>query len=199
MSMPEPDGGVLAAPDDLMIELARRGDPMAREEIFRGHFGIAYRVAYRLLGHEQDALDAVQDGFLKALLHLGDFDGRSGFRTWVLRIVTNAALDLGRKRRRRATVSLDEGGDASSRIELPGEYADPAEGLNREDLRRAIDAALGRLSPSTRSTFVLFAEAQLSYKEIAECQNVPIGTVMSRLHYARQKLQGFLEGASTPG
>jgi RNA polymerase sigma-70 factor (ECF subfamily) len=199
MSMPESDAGVLAAPDDVMLGLARQGDPAAREEIFRRHFGIAYRVAHRLLGHEQDALDAVQDGFLKALVHLEDFDGRSGFRTWLLRIVTNAALDLGRKRRRRSTVSLDENGDSSARIELAGEAEDPAGGLYREDVRRVIDAALERLSPSTRSTFVLFAEAELSYKEIADCQGVPIGTVMSRLHYARQKLQGFLEGATQPG
>jgi RNA polymerase sigma-70 factor (ECF subfamily) len=189
----------VAAPDDVMIGLARQGDLAAREEIFRRHFGIAYRVAHRLLGHEQDALDAVQDGFLKALVHLEDFDGRSGFRTWLLRIVTNAALDVGRKRRRRSTVSLDDGGDPSQKLELAGAFEDPAGGLYREDVRRVIDAALERLSPSTRSTFVLFAEAELSYKEIAECQELPIGTVMSRLHYARQKLQSYLDGVTQPG
>ena len=61
-------------------------------------------------------------------------------------------------------------------------------------LRRMLDEALNRLSPATRATFVLFAEAELSYKDIAECQGVPIGTVMSRLHYARHKLQSYLEG-----
>ena len=65
-------------------------------------------VAYRLLGHEQDALDAVQDGFLKAVTHLDDFEGRSGFQTWLMRIVTHAALDSGRKRGRRATLSLGD-------------------------------------------------------------------------------------------
>lgn len=197
--MPEHDGGVLTAPDNEMLGLARQGDLAAREELFRRQFGVAYRVARRLLGNEQDALDAVQDGFLKALVHLQDFDGRSGFRTWLLRIVTNAALDLGRKRRRRATISLDDGGESSPRMELCGDAEDPGLGLYREDLRRLVDGALERLSPSTRSTFVLFAEAELSYKEIAECQQVPIGTVMSRLHYARQKLQGYLEGAAQPG
>src|SRR5919201_1904830 len=101
--MTDGQAGVLATPDEILVDQARRGDRPAREELFRRHFGIAHRVAYRLLGHEQDALDAVQDGFLKAVRHLEDFDGRSGFRTWLLRIVNNAALDLGRRRKRRPT------------------------------------------------------------------------------------------------
>lgn len=189
--MAEATTGVLAAPDETLIEWARRGDAPAREELFRRHFDIAYRVAYRLLGHDQDALDAVQDGFLKGVVHLGEFDGRSGFRTWLLRIVTNAALDAGRRRRRRPTVPL---GDAETDGHDPGVFDDPSLGLRRGDLRDQIDQALARLSPDTRQTFVLFAEAELSYKEIAEFQGLPIGTVMSRLHYARQKLQLYLEG-----
>lgn len=183
---------VLATPDETLVGLARAGDAPAREELFRRHFGIAYRVAHRQLGHEQDALDAVQDGFLKAVGHLGDFDGRSGFRTWLLRIVTNAALDAGRKRRRRRTLSLDEGDSGGFDVASESDM-DPAAGLQREDLRRTLDAALQNLSPAIRSTFILRAEAGLSYDEIAACQDVPIGTVMSRLYYARQKLQACLE------
>ena len=106
--MPDRQSGVLATPDEDLVAQARGGDSSAREELFRRHYGIAYRVAFRLLGHEQDAFDALQDGFLKAVLHLGEFDGRSGFRTWLLRVVTNASLDLGRRRRRRLSVSLDQ-------------------------------------------------------------------------------------------
>ena len=189
--MAEAPAGVVTAPDETLVELARTGDHPAREELFRRHFEVAYRVAHRLLGREQDALDAVQDGFLKAVRHLGDFDGRSGFRTWLLRIVTNAALDAGRRRRRRPAVRLaDLDGDAAE----VAVQDDPAQQLRRDDLRRILHAALARLSPTTRTTFVLFAEAGLSYKEIADCQGLPIGTVMSRLHYARQKLQSYLEG-----
>ena len=187
--MPEASVGV-ATPEEDLVDLARCGDGPSREELFRRHFGISYRVAFRLLGHEHDALDAVQDGFLKALAHLEEFDGRSGFRTWLLRIVTNAALDLGRRRRRRPWVTLEE----SALEESSDREEDPSDGLHREDLRRILNDALQILSPSTRSTFILFAEAELSYKEIADCENVPIGTVMSRLHYARQKLQGHLQG-----
>ena len=189
--MAEAPASVVTAPDETLVELARTGDRPAREELFRRHFEVAYRVAYRLLGNEQDALDAVQDGLLKAVRHLEDFDGRSGFRTWLLRIVTNAALDAGRRRRRRPTLRLAdlEGDDAEAAVQ-----DDPARNLRRDDLRRILHAALDRLSPTTRTTFVLFAEGGLSYKEIADCQNLPIGTVMSRLHYARQKLQSYLEG-----
>ncbi len=198
MAMSEAQSGVLAAPDETLVGLARAGDAPAREELFRRHFGIAYRVAHRHLGHEQDALDAVQDGFLKAVRHLNDFDGRSGFRTWLLRIVTNTALDAGRKRRRRRTLSLDEG--ESGGFDVPAESdVDPTAGLQCEDLRRTLDAALENLSPAIRSTFVLRAEAGLSYEEIAACQDVPIGTVMSRLYYARQKLQACLEGHEDSG
>jgi len=88
--MPEAPNGELT-PDETLVQRSRRGDGVAREELFRRHFGVAYRVAYRLLGHEQDARDAVQDGFLKAVTHLDDFNGRSEFRTWLMVIVNNAA------------------------------------------------------------------------------------------------------------
>jgi RNA polymerase sigma-70 factor (ECF subfamily) len=188
--MPEATGpaGVAAQDDEMLVRLARRGDPVARDELFRRHRGVAYRVAFRLLGHEQDAQDAVQDGLLKAFAALSEFDGRSGFRTWLVRVVTNAALDLGRKRGRRMIFGGVGPGDRS---EQPASTIadDPARGLLREDLRHALDAALARLSPKLRATFVLFAEAGLSYKEIAEIQGVPIGTVMSRIHEARHRLQ----------
>ena len=191
--MPQAMPGVPAMPDDdeFLVGQARAGDLAAREELFHRHFTIAYRVARRLLGHDQDAQDAVQDGYIKALLHLADFDGRSGFRTWLLRIVHNAALDLGRKRRRRPALRLEIGA-----LDDPGATVqdDPAQGLRREDLRHLLDSALGKLSPDKRAAFVLFAEAGLSYKEIADIQKVPVGTIMSRLHDARKKLQAALDG-----
>jgi RNA polymerase sigma-70 factor, ECF subfamily len=191
--MPEASttAGVAAPDDETLVGLARQGNRQAREDLFQRHRGVAYRVAFRLLGNHQDAEDAVQDGLIKAFSRLEDFDGRSGFRTWLVRIVCNAAIDAGRKRGRLHVFKLKLGGDPA-RGE-PEASDDPAIGLVGADLRRALDAALARLSPTVRTTFVLFAEAELSYKEIAEAQNVPIGTVMSRLHYARQKLQASPE------
>lgn len=179
-----------ALTDEELLERARQGDSPAREELFRRSRDIAYRVAYRHLGHQEDALDAVQNAFIKVFRHLDEFDGRSQFRTWLLRIVTNAALDLGRKRSRNNVLRLADSDPEG--VEAAFEE-DPAQGLHRQDLRRSLDEALSRLNPDIRSTFVLFAEAGLSYKEIAESLGVPIGTVMSRLHFARQKLQAFLQ------
>jgi RNA polymerase sigma-70 factor, ECF subfamily len=187
--MPEAATGV-QTPDETLIDRTREGDRGAREELFRRHWGVAYRVAHRLLGHEQDALDAVQEAFLKAITHLDDFDGRSGFRTWLLRIVTNAAIDAGRRRGRRSTLPL--GGGDTQGVEPTCDH-DPAGGLHRQDLRRILDDALGRLSPPVRTAFILFAEAGLSYQEIAAVEGIPLGTVMSRIYAARQKLQAVIE------
>src|SRR3954453_2422499 len=94
------------ADDQLLIRHAA-GDRVALAELFRRYRQPAYRVAYRLLGNEPDALDAVQEGFVKALTHLPSFQGRSSFKTWLLRVVSNAALDLGRQRGRREARSLE--------------------------------------------------------------------------------------------
>jgi len=128
---------------------------------------------------------------LKAFSGLGDFDGRSGFRTWLLRIVINTSFDWGRRRKRRPGGRGGEDGDMA-RYEATTDD-DPARGLHQQDLRVALNHALDRLSNTIRSTFVLYAELGLSYREIAETQDVPIGTVMSRIHAAREKLQAELE------
>jgi RNA polymerase sigma-70 factor (ECF subfamily) len=178
-------------PDETLVPLARSGDNSAREELFRRHRNDAYRYAYRQLGHEHDALDVVQESMLKAFSRLTDFDGRSAFRTWLLRIVINTAFDWGRRRKRRPG---GRGGDDGDLAQYEGVACDdPSRRLHQEDLRIALDRALDHLSLTIRSTFVLFAELGLSYKEIAEIQHVPIGTVMSRIHAAREKLQAELD------
>jgi RNA polymerase sigma-70 factor (ECF subfamily) len=178
-------------PDETLVRLARGGDDSAREELFRRYRSDAYRYAFRQLGHEQDALDVVQESMLKAFSGLGDFDGRSGFRTWLLRIVINTSYDWGRRRKRRPAGRGGEEGESVG-YEAAG-YEDPGRRLHQQDLRVALDRALDHLSQTIRSTFVLFAELDLSYREIAETQGVPIGTVMSRIHAAREKLQAELD------
>lgn len=177
--------------DAVLLQRFASGERAALDELFRRYRGVAYRVAYRLLGREADALDAVQDGFVKALTHLDRFRGHSSFKTWLLRIVSNAALDLGRERRRNARVPQaprDEPPDRYGPAGLPP----PDAGLLRADLRAKLDAALARLPEPQRQTFVLHVEGGLSYREVAETLGISIGTVMSRLFYARQKLQTLL-------
>jgi RNA polymerase sigma-70 factor (ECF subfamily) len=185
--------------EDLLVRHAA-GERTALDELFRRYRQPAYRVAYRLLGNEPDALDAVQEGFVKALTHLQGFQGRSSFKTWLLRVVSNAALDLGRQRGRREALSLDAGaagaaGEAGDARLLTADES--GLGLERADLRRLLDQALATLSEAQRQTFVLYADAGLSYREVAETMGTSIGTVMSRLYYARQKLRAFLSERTT--
>lgn len=183
--------------DAVLLERFAAGDRAALDDLFRRYRGVVYRVAYRLLGREADALDAVQDAFVKVLTHLDRFRGHSSFKTWLLRIASNAALDLGRHRMRDARMPQAPAGDAADRFGAAGLPAADA-ALVRADLRRAIDAALARLPESQRQTFVLHADGGLSYREVADALGISIGTVMSRLFYARQKLKTLLADQITP-
>jgi RNA polymerase sigma-70 factor, ECF subfamily len=183
--------------DTVLIERFAAGDRTALNDLFRRYRLVAYRVAYRLLGREADALDAVQDGFVKALRNLDRFRGHSSFKTWLLRIISNAALDIGRQRKRNARVQQ---GPADSPPDLFGPTGLPPADIEliRSDLRGKIDAALSLLPATQRQTFVLHVDGGLSYREVADTLGISIGTVMSRLFYARQKLKSLLVDQISP-
>jgi RNA polymerase sigma-70 factor (ECF subfamily) len=184
-------------PDAALLDRFAAGDRAALDELFRRYRGVAYRVAYRLLGNEADALDAVQDGFVNALSHLDRFGGRSSFKTWLLRVVCNAAHDVGRRLKRAERfpqAPADPSPEHFGPCGLP-----PADAcIARAELRRSIEAALSRLPAAQRETFVLHVEGELSYREVADALDISIGTVMSRLFYARQKLKELLAHCVTP-
>jgi RNA polymerase sigma-70 factor, ECF subfamily len=183
--------------DDNLVNRISLGDLTAVDELFRRHRSIAYRVAYRLLGHEADALDAVQDGFVNAIRNLDRFARRSSFKTWLLRIVSNAALDLGRVRNRRVGRYVADGHEAF--LELTDARADSADHrLEQSDLRQILDQALAELPEPQRQAFVLHADGGLSYQEVADALGIAIGTVMSRLFYARQRLKTSLAQHVSP-
>lgn len=184
--------------DEQLVALAARGDREALDELFRRYRSVAYRVAYRLLGNEADALDAVQEAFVKALTHLHGFQGRSSFKTWLLRVVSNASLDLGRARGRREALSFDAMAPQHREEIEPLVEDASAHNLERADLRRLLQQALAELPSAQRQTFVLHAEAGLSYREVAGTLDISIGTVMSRLYYARLKLRALLEVWARP-
>ncbi len=183
----------LARTDESLYREAVAGSRASLDDLFLRYRPLAYRVAFRLLGNEADALDAVQDAFLKAMVHLPSFQGRSSFKTWILRVVSNASLDLGRQRGRRETLSIDALGPKQREEHEPIATPNPASELDRQDLRRALQEALAELPIAQRQTFVLHAEAELSYREVAEALGISIGTVMSRLYYARIRLRNLLE------
>jgi RNA polymerase sigma-70 factor (ECF subfamily) len=182
---------LLPATDAALLERWTCGDPLALDELFHRYRMIAYRVAYRLLGREADALDAVQDAFVKALSNLDRFRGQSSFKTWLLRIVSNAALDMGRRRQRDGWNDRPPVPATPERVGPDGRPP-PDHGLERADMRRVIDEALAALPAAQRQTFVLHVDGELSYREVADTLGISIGTVMSRLFYARQKLKVLL-------
>lgn len=185
------------------MDRAAAGDRDARRELFERYREPAYRVAFRVTGRSEDALDVVQDSFIKAFEGLSSFQRESGFKTWFLRIVTNHALDFLRARKVRATVGLARAGEDGSADPLVAfaeaedrrvdrAAAGVAAELERKELARRLADAVRALPPEQRAVFALYASGDLTYGQIAEIVGVPIGTVMSRLFHARRKLQEML-------
>lgn len=182
---------------------ARKGDHQAFRVLVERYQGRAYALALRVLRDEERARDAVQEGFLKAYTSLAKFEGRSSFYTWLYRLVMNQCLDM--KRRDRSdrevewdeTRSLDPAGapDAEALAGQGAAHAGPAQALERSELRKAIAQAIGQLPEDARETLLLREVDGLSYAEIADALSIPKGTVMSRLHYARKRVQEILLAA----
>lgn len=172
-----------------LVDRATAGDEAARRELFLLHRDIAYRVALRITGRHADALDAVQDAFIRAFERLDTFQRGARFRTWLLRIVSNRALDLMRSRKVRQSISLDHGDDEAPR-ELPTRDCNstPGHNLEQTELRERLQTAIESLPPDQRAVFALYATGEMTYGEIAEVMGIPLGTVMSRLYHARRKL-----------
>ena len=185
--------------DEVLLADIAGGDHGAEREFFERHRQRAYRTAYRLLGNEADALDATSDSFVKAFKSARAFRGESSARTWFYRIVVNTSLDLRRARRR--NVSLDAGGDEEGSLGdlVESGQESPDEIAARSETSGVIAAAIARLDEKHRPVFVLAAVEEMSYREIAETLGISIGTVMSRLFYARKYLQKSLGRYSGSG
>ncbi len=181
-----------------LLAAAQRRDVDAQRQLFEQYRDEAYRVAYRITGRNADALDVVQDAFIRAFTRLESFSGQSSFRTWLLRIVSNRALDLVRARRVRLSQPLDVGGDQGPPLAAPAAGSRPEGRLEQSELRERLDAALEQLSPEHRTVFALHAAGEMTYGEIAAVLGIPSGTVMSRLYHARRKLQQLLPDLQQP-
>ena len=152
------------------------------------------RLALGFLRNPDDAVDASQDAFVRALEALPRFDAAQPFFPWFYAILRNVCFNRLRSRRRRSEVPLDEAGDPSPRAgAVRSAAADPGEGLSA-----AVRAEVDRLSPEHREVVVLRHWQELSYEEIAAAVGAPVGTVMSRLHYARRELKRALEPGGGP-
>lgn len=185
----EPSTRANDPPDTDLVRRAREGDRNAFRQLVERHQRAAFALAMGMLRHEADARDALQEAFLKAFRSLDGFHGDAAFSTWLYRIVSNACID--RRRRRKITVEADDAnlGAVDSSPTLAVMPRSPHRELERHRLGERIGAALEKLPDYHRDTVILREVEGLSYAEIAEATGVSIGTVMSRLFHARQKLQ----------
>jgi RNA polymerase sigma-70 factor (ECF subfamily) len=183
--------GEVASQDAKLVSAAQDGDRNAFARLFEKYRTPAYNIAFRFLGRREDALDAVQEAFSKAFAALRTFRGGASFKTWFFRIVTNCSLDARRSRTVRTTASLDRE-DAPDPADLRDSASPPSTAIERRELQQRIDRALTAIPEANRTAFVLFAVKGVTYREIADILNISIGTVMSRIFYARRKLQELL-------
>ena len=178
---------ISSAPDDLLIQRAKRGDSVATDALLRLHYDSVRAVCHRIVVNKADAEDATQHALISIVRALPGFDGRAKFSTWVYRIATNAALDEVRRIRRRPTPT-----DIDATFVLPASDATGA-----VEAQMDVAQALALLPEEYRTTLVLRHVADLDYEEIAEIQGVPVGTVRSRLARGRAQLAEILGNQDT--
>jgi RNA polymerase sigma-70 factor (ECF subfamily) len=185
-----------AAPDEELVKRSQQGDPEAFEELVHRHRDKTYARALMMLRNEDEANDVSQEAWVKAWQRINQFQGESSFATWMTRIVINLSLDQLRKQKRARVDSIEEMEEESGGVErqLPITVTNPTEGLEKDELRRRIDEAMSKLTDAHRAVLVMHEFEGMEYKEIAKKVDISIGTVMSRLFYARRRLATLLQG-----
>ena len=190
----------LAQADVSEADLVRRcqaGDTEAFDELVTRYRTRVFGMIYNMVHSEEDAWDLAQDAFVKAWKSIKRFRGRSSFYTWLYRIVMNVAIDWMRKRQvKSGGTEFDEATqlkeiDPASKT-APKADALPYETMERGEIRERIDQAIAQLTPEHRAVILMKEIEEMQYHEIAEALECSIGTVMSRLFYARKKLQNLL-------
>ncbi len=185
-------------PDDLqLVARSQAGDTAAFNELVTRYRSRAFSMIYQMTRNEQDAWDFAQDGFVKAWKSIGRFRGQSSFYTWLYRILMNVTIDALRRKHIQSGTEFDDtiglrqiepGAATAPRAEMQ-----PAEKISDKEIRGRIDEAIARLSPEHRAAIVMREIDGLEYTEIATAMECSLGTVMSRLFYARKKLQTMLK------
>lgn len=178
-----------------LILLAKKGDPGAIEELVNKFRQPLFYYACSYLGNDSEAEDLTQEVLLKVMKGLPGFKGESSFATWVFRIMTNTCIDYHRKRKGKSVIYLAksaEGDEEAPVIELKDQRPLPDEEFDQLELRETIKTALYQLSPEHRMTIILHDLHSFHYHEVAEITKTSLGTVKSRLFYARQELRRIL-------
>src|SRR3954462_15477789 len=181
-----------------LVKLCQSGDTEAFDQLVGRYRTRIFGMIYNMVHSEQDAWDLAQDSFIKAWKSIKRFRGQSSFYTWIYRIVMNVTIDWLRKKQVKAggaefndSIQLKEVDPASKT--MPKADALPSETMEQKEIRSEIDKAIAQLSPEHRAVILMKEIDGMQYHEIAETLGCSIGTVMSRLFYARKKLQKLLK------
>jgi RNA polymerase sigma-70 factor (ECF subfamily) len=173
-----------------MISRCQRGDQEALEKIFDKYHKKVYSIAYGVVRQREEALDVVQEVFIKLFRSIRNFKGRSNFYTYLYRMTMNTAIDHKRKAGKQFMSSLDEEGSFE-----PSDEAErgPERILLQKELEERVKLAMDKLPDEQRAALIFRDVEGLSYQEMAEAMGCSIGTVMSRLHYGRKRMQESLK------
>lgn len=183
-----------------LVGKAKAGNREAFKALVEKYQERVFGLAYEVVGNREDAEDIAQEAFVKAYLSLGEFRADSSFFTWLYRIVYNMSIDYRRKVMRRGgeALELDENTAAES-SQLTSKVGTPQDEFLRKEQRNHIQKALATISDEHRAVITLREIDGLSYDEIARVTGISLGTVMSRLHYARKRLQQALGHLTSNG
>jgi len=183
-------------PDEMaLVKRAKQGDLTAYDELVRRYQERIYATVYHMTANHEDANDLAQDAFIKAFQALKSFKGGSSFYTWVYRIAVNKTINFLKQRKNKAQMSLDDlDFNAEHDPDLVALISDktPRREASLAELQEKLNAAMQKLSEPHRLVVTLHDVQGMSHEEIAEIMDCNIGTVRSRLFYARQQLQAYL-------
>lgn len=185
--------------DRELLRQSRLGDRQAFAELVGRYQRKVMTVALGMVRNPDDALEITQDAFVKAYENIENFKGESSFYTWLYRIVVNCGIDLRRRQRRRPTIGLEDRDrwlerDEQAEERIPDETpSGPFDRAHSHEVADRIKLAIDELTPDHKAVIVLREVEGLSYEEISRVMQCSKGTVMSRLHYARKKLQKKLK------
>lgn len=178
-----------------LIERTQQGDKASFDTLIRRHEKKAYQYAYRLTQNQDDACDIVADAFVRVHSALKNFRGQSAFGTWLYRIITNCALDFKKKDKSSRTISLDAPSTANGQ-ETQRQFEDegprPDELAERSAREATVQNALSKMPEYQQAMLIMYHVENLSYEEIADALDLPLGTVKSRLNRARLALRDLL-------
>lgn len=181
-------------PDKEMVRQAQSGSKADFGKLVSQYYEMVYAVVYGVVHHREAARDVAQEVFMKAFREIRRFAGQSKFKTWLYRIAINAAIDHIRAKRPAESLDATDASDDEDRpaLVVPDKSAGPRDRARQAELRVLLKQAMDQLSPDHRAMMVMREWEELSYDEIAEALGIQIGTVMSRIFYARRKLAEIL-------